>query len=93
MWLTIAGFYRRAEMLDEGRAAVLEAQKLLEGIESEAAKDESNTGAMSGVGWGERKSIDDVWGDVWSEVRVCANFACSLFSHDKCANQEPSMAC
>lgn len=70
IWLTIAGFYRRADMLDDGKAAVLEAQKLLAGIESEAARDQSGTGATMGAGWAERKSIDDLWGDVWSEVCV-----------------------
>ncbi|KAG8428828.1 hypothetical protein J3459_002402 [Metarhizium acridum] len=69
IWLTIAGFYRRAGMLDDGKAAVLEAQKLLTGIESEAARDPSSTGATKGAsGWAERRSIDDLWGDIWSEL-------------------------
>ncbi|KHN99631.1 Tetratricopeptide-like helical [Metarhizium album ARSEF 1941] len=68
IWLTIAGFYRRAGMLDDGKAAVLEAQKLLVGIESEAARDPSSTGAAKGDGWGEMRSSDDLWGDIWSEL-------------------------
>ncbi|OAQ70087.1 filamentation protein [Pochonia chlamydosporia 170] len=68
IWLSIAGFYRRASMLDDGKAAVLEAQKLLAGMESEAARDQANTGATKGLGWAERKSMDDLWGDVWSEL-------------------------
>ncbi|KAG5979478.1 hypothetical protein E4U55_005116 [Claviceps digitariae] len=68
IWLTIAGFYRRAGMLDDGRAAVLEAQKLLQEIESESWKELSAAGATKGAGWAERRSVDDLWGDVWSEL-------------------------
>ncbi|KAK2594934.1 hypothetical protein QQS21_007337 [Conoideocrella luteorostrata] len=68
IWLTVAGFYRRAGMLDDGRAAVLEAQKLLAGIESELSKELSGTGATKGANWAERRSLDDLWGDVWSEL-------------------------
>ncbi|KAG6041360.1 hypothetical protein E4U41_004770 [Claviceps citrina] len=68
IWLTIAGFYRRAGMLDEGRAAVMEAQKLLSGIESELCRELSAAGATKCSGWAERRSVDDLWGDVWSEL-------------------------
>ncbi|KAG6304607.1 hypothetical protein E4U45_001352 [Claviceps purpurea] len=68
IWLTIAGFYRRAGMLDDGRAAVMEAQKLLSGIESESCRELSASGATKSAAWAERRSIDDLWGDVWSEL-------------------------
>ncbi|GAB0136758.1 hypothetical protein EsDP_00005049 [Epichloe bromicola] len=68
IWLTIAGFYRRAGMLDDGRAAVLEAQKLLSGIESESSKEVCGRGVTKSSGWAERRSVDDLWADVWSEL-------------------------
>ncbi|KAG5927120.1 hypothetical protein E4U42_002569 [Claviceps africana] len=68
IWLTIAGFYRRAGMLDDGRAAVLEAQKLVSGIEAESEGELSAAGATKDAGWAERRSVDDLWGDVWSEL-------------------------
>ncbi|KAG6002870.1 hypothetical protein E4U21_002722 [Claviceps maximensis] len=68
IWLIIAGFYRRAGMLDDGTAAVSEAQKLLSGIESESWKELSAAGATKGAAWAERRSVDDLWGDVWSEL-------------------------
>lgn len=68
VWMMIAGFYRRAGMLDECKAAVSEGQKLVQGLETEAARDASGPGSIGGAGWGERRSIDELWGDVYSEV-------------------------
>ncbi|KAG5939470.1 hypothetical protein E4U53_007798, partial [Claviceps sorghi] len=68
IWLTIAGFYRRAGMLNDGRAAVLEAQKLLSGVEAESWGELSAGGETKDAGWAERRSVDDLWGDVWSEL-------------------------
>ncbi len=67
VWLTIAGFYRRAHMLDESRAAVTEAQKLVQGLESEAARDPFASGATRPA-WAEKESIEELWGSVYSEV-------------------------
>lgn len=67
VWLTIAGFYRRAHMFDECRAAVTEAQKLVQGLESEAARDPFASGATRPA-WGEKESIEELWGSVYSEV-------------------------
>ncbi|TWU75819.1 hypothetical protein ED733_004619 [Metarhizium rileyi] len=68
IWLAIAGFYRRAGMLDDGKAAVQEAQKLLAISESEASGYPCSTGATEGAGWAESRSIDELWGDIWSEL-------------------------
>lgn len=65
IWLTISGFYRRAGQADDGRAAVHEAQKLLASIESDVASSDPTKDA----GWAQWRSIDDLWGDIWSEVR------------------------
>lgn len=67
VWLTVAGFYRRANMLNECKAAVGEAQKLVQGLESEASRDPATTGAMKPV-WAERQTIEELWGSVYSEV-------------------------
>lgn len=68
VWTMIAGFYRRAEMLDECKAAVSEAQKLVQSLETDASKDSSAPSPLNGVAWGETKTVDELWGDVYSEV-------------------------
>ncbi|ODA80142.1 hypothetical protein RJ55_03100 [Drechmeria coniospora] len=71
VWLTIAGFYRRAQMLDDAKGAIAEAQKLVQALESEASGDSlrgRGGGSQAGAGWAETKSIDELWGDVWSEL-------------------------
>lgn len=67
VWTMIAGFYRRAGMFDESKAAVIEAQKLVQHLEAEAAKDPASSGMKSDT-WGQPKSVDELWGDVYSEV-------------------------
>lgn len=69
VWLMIAGFYRRADMHQDCRGAVVEAQKLVQCLEAER---DASGGAVAGRGraWAERKSLDELWGDVWSEVSI-----------------------
>lgn len=72
VWTMIAGFYRRAGMFDESKAAVSEAQKLVQHLDTEAAKDPASSG-MKNDAWGQLKSVDELWGDVYSEVcTLCA---------------------
>ncbi|PNY23859.1 Uncharacterized protein TCAP_06204 [Tolypocladium capitatum] len=68
IWLTIAGFYRRADMLEDGKGAIAEAQQLVQALETEAARDQSGASGSKWADWGEKKSVDDLWGDVWSEL-------------------------
>lgn len=68
VWLMIAGFYRRANMLDDCTGAVTEAQKLVQGLKAESQREQVNSSSVSSVGWAETKSTDDLWGDVYSEV-------------------------
>lgn len=68
VWTMIAGFYRRANMLDECKAAIAEAQKLVQSLETEATRDPSVNGAARSTVWAEKKSIEALWGDVSSEV-------------------------
>lgn len=74
VWTMIAGFYRRANMLDECRAAITEAQKLVVVLQTEAARDPATNGATNSAVWAEKKSIDALWGDVCSEVRLTILF-------------------
>ncbi|KAK1249827.1 hypothetical protein MKX08_009830 [Trichoderma sp. CBMAI-0020] len=69
VWLMIAGFYRRAGLLDECKGAVTEAQKLIQTLESDFAKELSlGPSSTKGPAWGEKKSIDELWGDLYSEL-------------------------
>jgi hypothetical protein len=69
VWLMIAGFYRRAGMLEDCKGAIAEAQKLIQTLESDIAKALSVGPAPTrGPVWGEKKSIDELWGDLYSEV-------------------------
>ncbi|UNI14005.1 hypothetical protein JDV02_000689 [Purpureocillium takamizusanense] len=68
IWLTIAGFYRRAALLEDCKGAIAEAQKLVHGLEMEISQDQSIASGPKTASWGEKKSVDDLWGDVWSEL-------------------------
>lgn len=68
IWLAIAGFYRRAGNLEDCKGAIAEAQKLVQAMETDQAKGQPAAAALRPAGWGERKSIDELWGDVWAEV-------------------------
>lgn len=69
VWLLIAGFYRRAEMFEDAKGAIDEAYKLVQGQEMDVARDTSGNVTIENGGWGSRKSVEELWGDVWSEVR------------------------
>lgn len=78
VWLMTAGFYRRAGMYDDAQAAVVEAHKLVQSLEADVSK--NTTGLQAGsiqdvstvslkhAGWAGKKSVEELWGDVWSEV-------------------------
>ena len=69
VWLMIAGFYRRAGMRDDCKGAVTEAQRLIQSLESDLARDPSGSGALKSLGWAEKKSVEDLWSDLYAEVR------------------------
>jgi hypothetical protein len=64
----IAGFYRRADLYDQCKAAVIEAQKLVQGLEVDAQKETSESAGAQSHGWAERRSVEDLRGDVYSEA-------------------------
>ncbi|KAG9257220.1 uncharacterized protein F5Z01DRAFT_648147 [Emericellopsis atlantica] len=72
VWLMIAGFYRRADLYDQCKAAVAEAQKLVQGLEADARQEPSTSPPIRGEGWAERKSVVDLRGDVYSELGYLA---------------------
>ncbi|SPO04477.1 uncharacterized protein DNG_07162 [Cephalotrichum gorgonifer] len=70
VWLTVAGFYRRAGMFEDCKGAVGEARKTVQGLEAEARE---IAGGLTGGGtWGEKKTIEELWGDVWAELGYLA---------------------
>lgn len=68
VWLLVAGFYRRAEMFEDAKGAIDEAYKLVERQEVDVSRDTSGNVTIHNGGWGSQKSVEELWGDVWSEV-------------------------
>ncbi|OCL05930.1 TPR-like protein [Glonium stellatum] len=66
VWLFISGLYTRAGMFDDAKGAIEEAVKLVESLELEVARESSSSKAFANQGWGGGKSVDELWGDVWS---------------------------
>jgi hypothetical protein len=70
VWLLISGFYRRASMYEDAKGAVVEAQKLVQGVEADVSKDTTGNVSLDHPGWGGGKSVGELWGDVFSEVGI-----------------------
>lgn len=68
LWLLVAGFYRRATMLEDANGALEEAKKLVEALEMDVSQDQSGEVSVQHSGWGGGKSVEELWGDVWAEV-------------------------
>ena len=69
VWLFIAGLYTRASLMEDATSAIDEAQKLVEGLEMEIAQESSSSRAFAERGWGLGQSVDELWADVYAEVR------------------------
>lgn len=69
VWLMIAAFYRRAKMYNDAKGAIEEAKKLVDALEGEVAKDTSGSVTLRDPGWGGKKSVEQIWADVHTEVR------------------------
>ncbi|KAI1766357.1 TPR-like protein [Hypoxylon sp. FL1150] len=67
VWLMIAAFYRRAKMHSDAKGAIDEAEKLVDSLEGDVAKDASGSVTLRDPGWGGKKSVEELWGDVQSE--------------------------
>ncbi|KAI8966828.1 hypothetical protein F5Y11DRAFT_308156 [Daldinia sp. FL1419] len=72
VWLMIGAFYRRAKMYADAKGAIGEARKLVDGLESEVAKDTSGSIALRDPGWGGKRSVEELWGDIHSELGYLA---------------------
>lgn len=68
VWLAIAGYYRRAGLLEDSQKATAEAQKIVQSLEVDVVNDESESLSVRRAGWGMEKSVEEVWADVWAEV-------------------------
>lgn len=68
LWLLVAGFYRRATMLEDAIGALEEAKKLVDALETDVSQDQSGEVSVQNPGWGGGKSVEELWGDVWAEV-------------------------
>ncbi|GKT88651.1 filamentation protein [Colletotrichum tofieldiae] len=64
----IAGFYRRANLFEDAKGAISEAQKLVGMLEAEVARDPTGSLSMRGNSWAEKKGVDELLGDVWAEL-------------------------
>ncbi|KAG7290448.1 hypothetical protein NEMBOFW57_000450 [Staphylotrichum longicolle] len=67
VWLVIAGFYRRAGLLDDANKAIIEAEKVAQGLEADVVNEASGALSVRQAGWGMEKSAEDVMADVWAE--------------------------
>jgi len=69
IWLFIAGLYTRAMMHTDAKGAIDEAFKLVEGLELEVSLQSSSSKAFTDRDWSGGKSVEELWADVWAEVR------------------------
>ncbi|PQE22208.1 Filamentation protein [Rutstroemia sp. NJR-2017a WRK4] len=67
VWLLIAGFYRRATMYEDAKGAVEEAHKLVTTLETDIYNDPTGLASYENAGWGSKKSVAELWGDVFAE--------------------------
>ncbi|KAK3302028.1 uncharacterized protein B0T15DRAFT_541739 [Chaetomium strumarium] len=67
VWLVIAGFYRRAGLLEDAHKAIGEAQKVAQSLEADVVSDASGSLSVRQAGWGMEKSAEEVLADVWAE--------------------------
>jgi hypothetical protein len=68
VWLVIAGFYRRAGLLEDASKATVEAQSAAQSLEADVVNEASVALSVRQVGWGMEKSAEEVLADVWVEV-------------------------
>ncbi|KAL6704636.1 hypothetical protein ACN47E_008033 [Coniothyrium glycines] len=66
IWIFIAELYTRAEMIEDGRQAISEAMKLVEGFELEIIAESSSARSLAEKGWGGGKSVEELWADAFT---------------------------
>lgn len=78
VWLLIAAFYRRAELYEDAKGSIEEAQKLVKGVDMDISNDQAKGLKTAHTGWGGGKSLGALWADVVAEV---SSFASILLEH------------
>ncbi|KAI1492149.1 filamentation protein [Biscogniauxia mediterranea] len=68
VWLMIASFYRRSGMHEDAKGAIDEAKKLVDSLEIEVVKDTTGSVTCKNPGWGGKKCVEELWGDVRTEM-------------------------
>jgi cargo-transport protein YPP1 len=68
LWLFISGMYCRSDIFEEAKDAIDEAEQLVVALEQEIARINSSAKAFSFPGWGAGKSVDELRGDVLTQV-------------------------
>lgn len=76
VWLMIAVFYRRAKLHRDAKGAIQEAKKIVDELDAGIGKDPSSPITTSNPGWGGKRCVDELWGDVRTEV---SNVTCPLY--------------
>lgn len=74
VWLLICGFYRRATLYEDAKGALDEAEKLVRQTEACVLKDTTGCVSIHHAGWGGGKTVQQLWADVYAEVRYVASF-------------------
>jgi hypothetical protein len=74
VWLLIAGFYRRASLLEDAKGAIEEAAKLVDKMEADVSQELTPSVTVENSGMGGGKTVTELWGDVFSEVSLVAAF-------------------
>ncbi|KAI0023279.1 filamentation protein [Xylariomycetidae sp. FL0641] len=72
VWLIIASFYRRSNMLGDAKGAINEAKDIVDNLELEVAKDAGGFLTSRDPGWGGKKCVEELWADVRSEMGFLA---------------------
>ena len=76
VWLLIAGFYRRATLYEDAKGSIEEAYKIVDTMDAEVLRDTTGDVSRAHPGWGGGKSIAELWGDVYAEVRFETPIEC-----------------
>ncbi|KZF19123.1 hypothetical protein L228DRAFT_234326 [Xylona heveae TC161] len=72
IWLLIGALYRRANMHEDAQGASDEASKLVRELETEVLQEDTSNRALSVRNWAGRKSVDELWADVYAEQAYLA---------------------
>ncbi|KAI9746460.1 MAG: hypothetical protein M1818_000173 [Claussenomyces sp. TS43310] len=67
VWLQVSSFYLRAAMYNDAKDAIDEAEMLTKSLEADNSKEISGNIKIEATKWGHGKSVEELWGDVFSE--------------------------